>query len=802
MPPRLSATAAAVLAALVLAAFSQAVAVPSDAAAARPLTVHATDATHGGRSARVGASAAEALAVPVPRTLAAHRAAHAKRFPLAPADIDFTRIPNVAASHAPPAPHVTSGAARALSATPGAREAQAGMPFSGTAGVSRGPQVFAPLALARVPSLAQCEDGAPDDEPALTDPPARAVRRGDAADAADAAVDAVPAASPRRLDDSAGDADVAVQRAASSDAVDAHESSSSGAVDASASVTGPDAWQALPIHHTPQSGRPSLRRHSKKHAHRVASALRRRRRARHRHSYSEASSDVGGGGGAGGPAHGAAVHAAVPIANFLDAQYFGPFTIGSPPQALTCVYDTGSANLIVMSSNASKGVLGNRTAYDHSRSVTHQLDGRPFSITYGTGSATGFVSNDTVSVGGLSVALAAFGEVTGGDLRQLRADAIMGLGLPLLSNLRLPVPFEAILRENDVPRKFSFYLSRATVANHTHPVVNLTTTASRLFVGGKKASLAVEPWHYVPSTSPMYWLMTVSSVLVGHDDVCGGNSGLPCLAIVDTGTSFIGVPANRQADILRRLTAGHTCEPLKGTEYVACDCTGGLHTFPTLEFNVVVQRRGHRVSRTVDLRLGPGDYMHQEQYGGLTFCIPEISGVERMHTPNDVFLLGDTLLRAYYTEFDMETGQLGFGRVEVSPARRGSSHEAPSLRWWALEHRVPLMGLIAFVVTACAIMVFTKLRDVRRAAAGKPAREGFELVPTSSGATQARDRDDSDAGLLPGARSDLEGCGRRTGDSVCVAERAPAPSHAHMAADASSPVAAAAVMAQPLVPSS
>uniref|UniRef100_A0A8C8U2Q8 Cathepsin E n=1 Tax=Peromyscus maniculatus bairdii TaxID=230844 RepID=A0A8C8U2Q8_PERMB len=289
-----------------------------------------------------------------------------------------------------------------------------------------------------------------------------------------------------------------------------------------------------------------------------------------------------------------------PLINYLDMEYFGTISIGSPPQNFTVIFDTGSSNLWVPSVYCTSPACKTHPVFHPSQSSTYEEVGSHFFIHYGTGSLTGIIGADQVSVQGLTVDGQQFGESVkepGQTFVNAEFDGILGLGYPSLAAGGVTPVFDNMMAQNlvDLPM-FSVYLS----SDPEHG------SGSELTFGGYDSSHFSGSLNWIPVTKQGYWQIALDGIQVG-DTVMFCSEG--CQAIVDTGTSLITGPSDK----IKQLQEAIGATPMDGEDLV----------------------------------------------DGMQFCGSGFQGLDIPPPAGPLWILGDVFIRQFYSVFDRGNNQVG-----------------------------------------------------------------------------------------------------------------------------------------------
>ncbi|KAG8434901.1 hypothetical protein GDO86_013023 [Hymenochirus boettgeri] len=222
---------------------------------------------------------------------------------------------------------------------------------------------------------------------------------------------------------------------------------------------------------------------------------------------------------------------AEPLRNYMDIEYFGTISIGTPPQEFTVIFDTGSANLWVPSVYCSSQACSNHNKFNPQQSSTFQATNTPVSIQYGTGSMSGFLGYDTVQVGSVQITNQIFGlsqSEPGSFLYYSPFDGILGLAFPSVASSQATPVFDNMWSQGLITQDlFSVYLS------------SNGQSGSYVLFGGVDTSYYSGNLNWVPLSAESYWQITVDSISInGQVIACSGS----CQAILDTGTSLLVGP--------------------------------------------------------------------------------------------------------------------------------------------------------------------------------------------------------------------------------------------------------------------
>ncbi|KAI0373777.1 aspartic peptidase A1 [Pilatotrama ljubarskyi] len=302
----------------------------------------------------------------------------------------------------------------------------------------------------------------------------------------------------------------------------------------------------------------------------------------------------------------------LPLSNFMNAQYFAEITLGTPPQSFEVVLDTGSSNLCIPSANCGSIACSLHSKYDSTASSTYKANDSGFSLRYGSGSVEGFVSQDVLTIGDLTVEHQDFAESTeehGLAFAFSKFDGVLGLAYNALSVNQLVPPFYNMINQGLIDSPiFSFRLDDSE------------DDGGEAIFGGIDDSAYTGEFHYVPVRNRAYWEVQLDSAAFGNEYIELTQAG----AAIDTGTSLI----------LRSWNGQYTVDCAKVPDLA--------------DFTLTLYGKPFTLKAT--------DYVLEVQ----GTCTSPFIGLDIDRPTGELWIVGDVFLRKYYTVYDLGRNAVGF----------------------------------------------------------------------------------------------------------------------------------------------
>merc|ERR1719199_1587959 len=322
--------------------------------------------------------------------------------------------------------------------------------------------------------------------------------------------------------------------------------------------------------------------------------------------------------------------------------YWGSITLGNPPQHFKVIFDTGSGNLIVPSSECTVPGCQPHHKYEHHSSTTamtiqNEKGEGNAEISFGTGNVAGDFFRDKLCIGDSlcidSSFIAADKESTE-PFQEIPFDGIMGLGFKDLSMGEGFNIIDDLYAKGQLPGgQVSFYLTDGG--------------DSEVTFGGYKSEYLASDVVWAPVKKESYWQGSIDDITFDNkpQNLCGGG----CNVAVDTGTSMLAGPSDLVDKLTNMLGAKDDCS--------------NFNSLPKLGFQI-----GDKV-----LNLKPDDYMDSSG----SSCSLSFMALDVPPPKGPLFIFGDPFLRRFVTIFDRAGAGSG-SRVGFAVAKHSDDSTNPN----------------------------------------------------------------------------------------------------------------------------
>jgi len=237
------------------------------------------------------------------------------------------------------------------------------------------------------------------------------------------------------------------------------------------------------------------------------------------------------------------------LKNYKNTQYVGEISIGTPPQSVPVIFDTGSANLWVTSSLCKSYSCSSHKSYSRANSSTFKKVGLAVDVTFGTGQIQGEINSDTFTLGNIVIPDQKFGEILeeiGDVFAAGKFSGILGLAYPSMAAYDQTPVFDSMIQKNLLKNNIMTF----------HYSYN-ENTDGQITIGYIDKSKYIGEIYYYDVIDKYYWTIQLKDIL--YEGKSLGLCPYGCKGVIDTGTTLNTGPSESLRILLEKIPVENDC---------------------------------------------------------------------------------------------------------------------------------------------------------------------------------------------------------------------------------------------------
>lgn len=326
--------------------------------------------------------------------------------------------------------------------------------------------------------------------------------------------------------------------------------------------------------------------------------------------------------------------------------YSSTVNIGTPPQPVTLLLDTGSSDTWVFTPQTKHRGSRNKpkSFFIPEQSKTFRSNDTTYAIQYGLGQSTGTWGTDIFQIGSAKIKDLSIGIASVGDVSQ----GLIGIGRP---------EAESTVRNGYMYQNLPVKLMTSGIINtaaYSLYLNDLNAKTGTIMFGAVDKSKYVGPLYTMPISHPKHLGVSVKSIAT--DGVAKKNIlKKPTTAVLDSGTSltYLEKPAMTSLHVFLNANPSFAI----GQKYY-CDCN--------VTKNIVMDFTGVQVKIPAYHFLWPVSAIVNPVIAAAAF--PPNScyiGIEANKKGMDFALIGDNFLRAMYVVYDLQHNKIAVAQANL-----------------------------------------------------------------------------------------------------------------------------------------